>query len=93
MPVSITVNSSKVISVTSFSVKNMTSGGTVSTYLLTNANDPNGLVPPSYVVAIPLAALDSNTSFAVDFEGTVLDPATNTSTPLSRKWTFTTGLN
>jgi hypothetical protein len=92
MPVSLAVGSSRIISVTSFSLKNMTSGEPVSTYLLTNANDPNGLVPTSYVVAIPLAALDPNTSFAVDFEGSVLDPATNTSTPLSRTWTFATGL-
>jgi hypothetical protein len=91
MPVSITVGSSRIISVTSFSLKNMASGATVPTYLLTNANDPNGLVPTSYVVVIPLGALDSNSSFAVDFEGSVLDPSTNASTPLSRTWTFSTG--
>jgi uncharacterized protein YkwD len=93
MPVSLTVGSSKAISVTSFSLTNTTSGDIVPTYLLTNANDPNELVPTSYVAAIPLAALDSNTSFAVDFEGSLLDPETNTSTSLSRTWTFTTGLN
>jgi hypothetical protein len=91
MPVSVMVAGSRIISVTSFSLKNVASGATVSIHLLTNANDPNGLVPPSYAVAIPLAALDPDTSFAVDFEGSVLDPATNTSTPLSRTWTFATG--
>jgi hypothetical protein len=91
MPVSLTVSNSKVVSVTSFSLTNTTTGDLVPTYLLTNANDPNGLVPTSYVVAIPLTALDSNTSFAVDFEGSVLDASTSTSTPLSRAWTFSTG--
>lgn len=91
MPVSVTVGSSRTILVASFSLRNVSTGETVPTHLLTNLNDPNGLVPTSYVAVIPLAALDANTSFAVDFEGSVLDPSASTSTVLSRTWTFSTG--
>jgi hypothetical protein len=90
-PVSVTVSSAEILSVTSFSLMNMSKNEAVLTRLLTKSSDPNGLVPASYFAAIPLAALDSNATFAVDFEGSVLDPYTNVTTPLSRAWTFSTG--
>ncbi len=91
MPASVMVSSSRSILVKSFSLTNLSTGDTVPAHLLTNTNDPNGLVPTSYVAVIPLMALDSNTSFHVDFEGNVLDPDTGATTPLSRTWTFSTG--
>ena len=91
MPASVTISSSRTIQVTSFSVKNSTTGMIVPTYVLTSFNDPNGLVPISYVAAIPLVPLETNASYTVAFEGNVLEPYANTPTALSRTWRFSTG--
>jgi uncharacterized protein YkwD len=91
MPVSVTVASGRTISVTRFTLRNSSTGAIVPTYLLTHLNDTNALVPTSYVAVIPLAALASNASFDVDFEGDVVEPDTNASMPLSRAWRFSTG--
>lgn len=90
MPASVTVSNSRILFVTSFSLRKASTGEVVPTRLLTNANDPNGLIPASYAAVIPLAALSPATAFEVDFEGAVLDSDTNVSTALSRIWTFVT---
>ena len=90
-PISITVASSRTIQVTTFSLKNSVTGATVPTYLLTHLNDPNDLVPISYIAAIPLSPLEANASYTVVFEGSVLEPYVSAPTPLSRTWRFSTG--
>jgi uncharacterized protein YkwD len=88
-PLSITIDRLKTISTTSFVLTDTATGAVVPTRTLTNQSDPNFLVPPSFVAAVPLVVLNSGVTYSVSFSGSVVSlggaPAT-----LARTWQFTT---
>ena len=90
-PVSITVDESRTISATQFTLTNSATGTVVATQWLTNKNDPNFLVPESFIAAIPLAPLSPNTTFQVAFSGSTVQFPTGIVEVVNRTWSFTTG--
>ena len=89
-PVSMTVEESKTIASVSFVITNGATGAVVPAQLLTNQNDPNLLVPESFVAVIPLVLLDPGTTYTVVFSGSVLERLTGVSRAIDRTWSFTT---
>ncbi len=89
-PVSVTVDRFKTISGVVFMVTSVATGAVVPTQVLTYQNDPGGLIPGSYVAAIPLGVLNPNTTFRVDFSGSTLDALSGNSGTINRSWSFTT---
>jgi len=90
-PISLTVANSRAIDSASFVVTNIVAGSPVQTRLLNHRNDPNLLVPASYIAAIPTAPLNPNTTYSVAFSGSLTDLSTGTASTLVRNWQFTTG--
>ncbi len=90
-PVSVSVDESRTISASRFTLTNTATGVTVSTQLLTNKNDPNFLIPESFVAAIPLAPLSPNTPYQVVFVGSAVQFGSGAAESVSRTWSFTTG--
>jgi hypothetical protein len=90
-PVSVTVERLKTISATHFALTDASTGETVATHLLTNANDTNSLIPGSFIAAIPLAPLAANTAYRVDFSGSTVQFPTGAVELVDRTWSFTTG--
>ena len=90
-PVSITVDESRTISTTQFTLTNSATGVVVATQLLTNKNDPNFLVPESYIASIPLAPLLPNTTYQVVFAGSTVQFPSGAVESVNRAWSFTTG--
>ena len=90
-PVSVTVERLKTISSTQFTLTNSATGAVVTTQLLTNKNDPSGLVPESYIAVVPLAPLAANTTYRVDFIGSTIEFFTGAVESVIRTWSFTTG--
>jgi len=88
-PSSITIDRLKTISTLSFVLTNTATGVVVPTRTLTNQNDPNFLIQPSFVAAIPLAVLDPITSYTATFFGTAKSFDGNVES-VSRTWSFTT---
>ena len=89
-PVSVTVERLKTISATQFTLTNSATGVVVPTQLLTNQNDPNFLIPESFIAAIPLAPLAPNTTYRVDFAGGTVQFPSGAAESVSRTWSFTT---
>ncbi len=89
-PVSVTVDRFKTISAAVFIVTDVATGAVVPTRTLTYQNDPGGLIPGSYVAAIPLGVLNPNTTFRVDFSGSTLEALSGNAGTISRSWSFTT---
>jgi hypothetical protein len=90
-PVSLTVANSHAIDAASFVVTNSATGSPVQALLLNHMNDPNSLVPASYVALIPTAPLSPNTTYTIAFSGTLTDLSTGATAMLARNWEFTTG--
>ena len=90
-PVSITVEEYKTISATQFVLTESLTGKVVPVQMLTNKNDPNFIVPESFIAAIPLAPLSPNTSYQAFFSGSTLQFPSGTVELVSRTWSFTTG--
>ncbi|MEP6503682.1 MAG: hypothetical protein ABJD97_10145 [Betaproteobacteria bacterium] len=90
-PISVTVAASQTLVVNSFTLTKVSTGVQISLAILTNAVDTNGLIPPSYVVAIPLAPLDPNSSYSAAFIGTATESPFGSPSSLNRSWTFATG--
>jgi hypothetical protein len=88
-PLSVTVDRLKTLGVQSFVLTDTATGLAVPTRLLTNLNDPNFLIQPSFVAAIPLAVLRPSTTYTVTFSGTSTSLQGN-STQIGRNWSFTT---
>jgi hypothetical protein len=88
-PPSITVDRLKTISTFTFVLTNTATGAVVPTRTLTNQDDPNFLIPPSFVAAIPLVVLNPGTTYTASFSG---NAATLGGDPQSvdRTWSFTT---
>lgn len=89
-PASITVAESKTIASVSFVMTNNSTGAAVPIRILTNTNDPNFLVPESFIAAIPLAVLAPNTTYKVDFSGSAVERAFGATETINRSWAFTT---
>ena len=89
-PVSITVEESRTITSVSFVITNSATGVAVPVQLLTNQNDPNLLIPESFIAAIPLTVLAPGTTYSVAFSGSALERLSGISQLINRNWTFTT---
>ncbi len=89
-PASVTVEEGKTITSISFVITNGANGEVVPAQLLTNRNDPNLLVPESFMALIPLTALAPSTTYTVAFSGSALDRLVGTSGLINRTWSFTT---
>ena len=90
-PVSITVDESRTISAAQFTLINSTTGVFVATQLLTNKDDPNFLIPESFIAAIPVAPLSPNTAYQVVFSGSTVQFPSGAVELVNRSWSFTTG--
>jgi hypothetical protein len=80
-PMYIKVDSGQVLTISNASV--MAGNSTVPITLLTHINDAN--IDANEVFVIPTSALDANTSYQVNFSGSI------NNTPFSRSFTMTTG--
>lgn len=89
-PVSVTVDRLQTIEVSSFSMTNSTTGAIVPTSLLTNQNDPNFLIPSSFVALVPLVPLDLHTTYRIAFSGTATSFPAGAVVVVNRTWAFTT---
>jgi uncharacterized protein YkwD len=90
-PASVTVGRTRILSATSFVMRNATNGTVVPASLLNSANDPNGLIPPSNIVLVPLAPLDANASYNVEFVGSFTEGSLGSPIAITRSWIFSTG--
>ena len=88
-PPSVTVDRLKSISTISFVLTNTATAAVVPTRTLTYQNDPNFLVPHSFVAAIPLIVLSPNTTYTVNFSGQAKTLEGNVEAVI-RTWSFTT---
>ena len=89
-PASITVAESKTLSGISFVITNSSDGTVLPTRTLTNQNDPNFLIPESFIAAIPLGVLAPNTTYFVVFSGSAIERSTGSLEMINRTWSFTT---
>ncbi|MFL6629946.1 MAG: CAP domain-containing protein [Vitreoscilla sp.] len=89
-PASITVDRLQTIQVTSFTMTNVLTGADVSTTMLTNQNDPNSMIPPSFAAIVPLAPLGISTSYRVAFKGTAVAFPSGDVVGIDRTWSFST---
>jgi uncharacterized protein YkwD len=83
-PISVHANLTSTLTVTSFTVHAHGSNASLTTRLLSKATDPNMSTNASAAAIVPLATLAGNTTYDVDFMGT-LDGA-----PVTKSWSFTT---
>jgi uncharacterized protein YkwD len=83
-PISVHANATSTLAVTSFTVHVHGSNASLTTRLLSKATDPNMSTNTSAAAIIPLATLAGNTTYDVDFTGT-LDGAA-----ITKSWSFTT---
>jgi len=90
-PLSITIDRLKAISTVSFAMAD-SSGAVVPIRLLSNQTDPNFLIPPSFVAAVPLAALSPNTTYIAKYSGTAVTLSGGVEN-IHRTWSFTTAAN
>ena len=90
-PASIMIDESRTILAQSFVMRNHVTGVVVATQTLTYGNDPNFLVPHSFIALVPLAPLAPATRYDVAFSGSTTDFGSTTQVPLARTWSFTTG--
>lgn len=90
MPVSVTVGESKTISAVTFTLTDGSTGLSVPVHLLTNQNDPNFLVPGSFIAIIPLAVLAPGTTYYASFSGSSVEFVSGGVEAISRDWSFTT---
>jgi hypothetical protein len=91
-PLSITVDRLKTISTVSFALTEDATGAVVPTRLLSNETDPNFLLPPSFVGAVPLAVLSPNTTYIATYTGTATT-FSGSFENIHRTWSFTTAAN
>lgn len=90
-PISVSVDRLKTISATQFTLTDSASGAVVATRLLTPGNDPNFMIPESFIAAIPLAPLAPYTRYRADFSGGTVQLVSGATETLARTWSFTTG--
>ncbi|MFL6677283.1 MAG: CAP domain-containing protein [Burkholderiaceae bacterium] len=89
-PVSVTVDRLQTIQVSSFSIEKMATGTVIPTVFLASQNDPNSLIPASFVAVVPLAPLDVGTTYRVSFTGTAIAFPSGSVVNIDRTWSFTT---
>lgn len=89
-PISVHANIDLTVKVTNFSVRPR-GGSELAVRLLSNANDSH--TGTSSAAIVPLAKLAANTTYDVNFTGTldvVRNKVVTSSTPVARTWSFTT---
>lgn len=89
-PVSITVDASRTIHASQFTLTNAATGAVVPIQLLTNKSDTNFLIPESFIAAIPLVPLSASTAYRANFSGNTVQFPSGTVEAVSRTWSFTT---
>lgn len=89
-PASVTVDRLQTIQVSSFSIARIATGTVIPTVTLTSQNDPNSLIPASFVAAVPLAPLDVGVAYRVSFTGTAVAFPSGSVVNIDRTWSFTT---
>lgn len=89
-PVSVTVDESRTISATQFTLVDVATGLSVPTQLLTNKSDANFLIPESFIAAIPLEPLSPSVTYRAIFSGSTLQFPSGVVETLTRTWSFTT---
>ena len=89
-PVSVAVAEGRTITSMSFVVTNSSDGTVLPTRILANQNDPNFLIPESFIAAIPLSVLAPDTTYVVVFSGSAVERSTGNSEMINRTWSFTT---
>jgi hypothetical protein len=92
LPASITVAETASIAATSFVMTNSATGAVVPANVVAQANDPNLLVPRSFIALVPLIPLAPDTTYAVAFTGSSTEFLSGASAALVRNWSFTTGV-
>ena len=90
-PVSISVGTDQAIAVDSFVITDVATGVAVKSQLLSSVNDPNSLVPASFVALVPLGILQMNTSYRVVFSGSATAFPSGAVERVVRTWIFSTG--
>ena len=90
-PASITVDEEATISAVSFAMMNSATGAVVPSQVVSSANDPNLLLPRSFIALVPLDPLTPNTTYSVVFAGNTVGFPTGVPVALNRTWSFTTG--
>ena len=89
-PVSITLDRMKTISTTMFVLSEASTGTPVPSQLLTACDDPNSLIPGSFVALVPLRALEPSTTYQVSYSGSAVAFPSGATEALVRTWSFTT---
>jgi hypothetical protein len=89
-PASLTVAAAKTIYASSFVMTNTATGAVVPAQLLTNQNDPNDVMPESFIALIPLVVLSANTTYAVSFSGHTVEFPSGANEHVDKAWSFTT---
>jgi hypothetical protein len=89
-PVSITVDNEASLETVSFVLSNAVTGAVVATRLLTQQNDPNLLIPRSFVALVPLSPLAPGTRYRVVYGGTSTDVLSGSQAVVDRAWAFST---
>jgi hypothetical protein len=90
-PASISVSSDQKLDASTFTMIEDESGVTVPTVILSGANDPAHSISQSFIGLVPTSALKINTTYRIDFVGTITEVGSSTGTPYSRTWRFSTG--
>ncbi len=89
-PVSVTVDEESTIAVDSFVLTNIATGAVVAARLLTNASDPNQLLPRSFAALVPLDALLPGGTYQAALSGSIVGFLSGSQRSLQRAWSFTT---
>jgi hypothetical protein len=89
-PASVTVAADETIAATAFVLTERDTGRVVPTRMLTQQDDPNGLIPGSFVAAVPLAVLASGRTYVADFSGSSTRFPSGAVAAIRRHWSFTT---
>lgn len=89
-PASVTVDEETTLTVDSFVMTDVATGDAVQGRVLTNANDPNLLLPRSFAAFVPLNVLAPHAVYRVDFSGSGVGFISGVRRVVQRTWSFTT---
>ena len=90
LPISLIVDEETTLGVETFVVSEVASGVALPGQILTSANDPNSLLPRSFVAFVPLTPLAADTAYRVEFTGAATGFLTGAQRAVQRTWSFTT---
>jgi hypothetical protein len=90
-PASISVYRDQKIEAVTFTMSEDESNVGVPAVVLTSENDPAHIIAQSFIGLVPTAALKINTTYRIDFVGSIAQPGSDVGAPYSRTWRFNTG--